>query len=146
MAESTFLNTQQEQIKIERLWWVGLLAAVVAVIGNILVQVIASAAYTIPAGFQPFQIPRLAIFTVVGVAGATGVFALLGRFTQRPVRWFWITSVVVLLLSFIPNILMLTGTLPVPGTTVPGVISLMIIHIVAAAAAVGILPRAARAS
>jgi hypothetical protein len=139
MSEATYAPSTNQEVKISRLWWAGLLAAVVAVVGNIIVQVITNALVTIPAGFLPFQIPRIAIFSVVGVAGATGVFALLSRFTQRPIHWFWITSVVVLLLSFVPNILMLIGTLPVPGTTVPGVISLMVMHVVAAAAAVGVL-------
>jgi hypothetical protein len=121
-----------------RLWWAGLLAAVVAAIGNIIVLLITDALFTVPASFPPFAIGPVTFFSVVGVVGATAVFALLGRFTQRPIRWFWIISVVVLLLSFIPNIVMLVAN-TLPGTTVAGVVGLMITHVVAAAAAVGIL-------
>jgi hypothetical protein len=121
-----------------RLWWAGLLAAVVAAIGNIIVLLITGALFTVPASFPPFAIGPVTFFSVVGVVGATAVFALLGRFTRRPIRWFWIISGVVLLLSFIPNIITLVGN-TLPGTSLAGVVSLMVMHVVAAAAAVGIL-------
>jgi cytochrome bd-type quinol oxidase subunit 2 len=140
MAEAT--HPKKQKVKSERLWWVTLVAAVVAVIGNIIVQQLTLALFTIPASFPPFNLPPIILFTVVGVVGAAGVFALLGRTTERPIRWFWIISLVVLLLSFIPNIaLLITSSLP--GTTVPGVISLMIMHVVPAAASVGMLIRMA---
>lgn len=138
MAETTLQRQNTQEVQIGRLWWTGLLAAVVATIGNIIVQMVTEALFTIPASFPPFDIPRIALFSVIGVVGATIVFGLLGRFTERPIRWFWIVSVVVLLLSFIPNIAMLT-TGALPGTTVPGVVSLMVMHVVAAAAALGVL-------
>jgi hypothetical protein len=121
-----------------RLWWAGLIAAVVAAVGNILVMLITDALFAVPDSFPPFAVGPITFFSVVGVVGATAVFALLGRFTQRPIHWFWIISVVVLLLSFIPNIVMLVAN-TLPGTTVAGVVGLMITHVVAAAAAVGIL-------
>jgi NADH:ubiquinone oxidoreductase subunit K len=134
--------TKTESVKMGRLWWAGLLAAVVAAIGNILVLLITDALFTVPDSFPPFAIGPVTFFSVVGVVGATIVFALLGRFTKRPIYWFWIISIVVLLLSFIPNIVTLVGN-TLPGTNVAGVVSLMIMHVVAAAAAVGILIRVA---
>lgn len=142
-ASTPSATTQTQQINMGRLWWAGLLAAVVATIGNILVRMATVALFPIPETFPPFALQRIALFSVVGVVGATGVLALLARFTQRPVRWFWIVSLVVLVLSFIPNILLLI-TRNLPGTNVPGVLSLMLMHVVAAAAAVGILIGAAR--
>lgn len=139
MAETNDTTSTTQTVKTGRLWWVGLLAAGVASVGNILVMVITNALFAIPASFRPFAVPPIVIFTVLSVAAATGVFALLGRFTQRPIYWFWIVSVIVLLLSFVPNILTLTGAFPMPGTTVPGVVALMVMHVVAAAAAVGLL-------
>jgi uncharacterized membrane protein YeaQ/YmgE (transglycosylase-associated protein family) len=139
MSDTTQQQTQK--LKPGKLLGLGLLAIAVAVIGNIIVLWITEALFTIPASFMPMAIPPITIFTVIGVVGAIIVFALLARFTQQPVRRFWIISVVVLLLSFIPNIATLTVS-PMPGATVPGVVSLMIMHVVAAAAAVGILPRA----
>jgi ABC-type thiamin/hydroxymethylpyrimidine transport system permease subunit len=78
------------------------------------------------------------IVTVIGVLGAALVFALIARYTRRPIRIFYITSLVVLLVSFIPNIGMFTRE----DASVPGIIGLMIMHVVAAAAAVGIMTRA----
>lgn len=143
MAETTDNTSHHTQnLNLRRLTGAGLVAAVVAAVGNIIVLMITEALFTIPASFEPFNMTPIALFSVVGVVGATVVFGLLVRYTQRPVRWFWIVSVVVLLLSFIPNIALLV-TDAMSGTTVAGVIALMIMHVVAAAAAVGFLTRTA---
>ena len=68
---------------------------------------------------------------------AAGVLALLGRFTARPFTVFRVIGVVVLLMSFAPFTLM-----PMPTGTI---ITLAVMHIIAAVAIVGALDRRARA-
>jgi hypothetical protein len=133
-----------EQVDSGRLWLAGLVAVVLAVVGNVIVGTLAQALFEIPPQFAPFELPRYVLFTVIGVIGATVVFAVLARMSQRPIPIFQRVAVVVLLLSFIPDLAMLF-TDAVPGATVPGVVTLMVMHVVAAVVAIIVLPRMARA-
>jgi uncharacterized membrane-anchored protein len=114
------------------------MATLVAIVGNLLVLAIFNALFEIPPTLPAFAVVPVIIVTVIGVLGAALVFALIARYTRRPIRIFQITSLVVLLVSFIPNIGMFTRE----DASVPGIIGLMIMHVVAAAAAVGIMTKA----
>jgi hypothetical protein len=56
-----------------------------AAAANALVSVAAVTLFGISAGFLPLQVGPVVSFTVVGVLGAVVVFALVARFSRRPV-------------------------------------------------------------
>ena len=121
------------------LWWVGLQTIVGAVIATLIVRAAAMAFLDIPAVFPPLAGPGPTIFlTVVGVLGGVGVFAAVCRWASQPIRLFRIIVGVALLVSFVPDILLLTND-AFPGTTVTSVSTLMFQHLVAAAIVVWML-------
>ena len=142
MTATTTVNPQKsERVSNRRLLWVGPLAIVAAVAANFVVRAIALAVLSVPVDFLQLQSPSVVFFTVIGVLGAVIAFAIVGRRSRTPVRTYQIVAGVVLLLSFLPDIgLLLAGA---PGATLPGVLVLMLMHVVAAVVAVGILTRLA---
>jgi hypothetical protein len=86
--------------------------------------------------FEPLNVGPVAIFSVLGAVGATVAYAIVDRFSETPDRTFVTVAAVVLVLSFIPNILTLQSD---PAATVPAVAVLILMHVVAAAACVASL-------
>ncbi len=116
---------------------VGLGTVVAAVIANLLVYALGSAAV----GYHP-QFVVLAnasgtiLFTVVPAIVAVLLYAVLVRFSGNPARIFTNIAVVVLIVSLIPD---LTYIPSVPGATSGQTAILMLMHVVAAAVIVGML-------
>jgi hypothetical protein len=127
-----------KRISFGRLLWVGPLAVLAAVIANVLVSITAVALLGISPEFDPLHVGPVIGFTVVGVLGAVIVFALIARFSRRPVCLFRRIALVVLLLSFVPDLSLLYAS-PYAGTTVQSVIVLMLMHVVAWLISVGLL-------
>ena len=124
-------------ISARRLLWVGPLAVLVAVVVNLMIRTVAVASFGL-SGFLPLAVGPTVMFTVVGVLGAVIVFGLMLRFVRDPVRLFMRVAFVVLLLSLIPDLLLLyAGSMP--GTTVAGVLTLMAEHVATWAVSVGVL-------
>lgn len=86
--------------------------------------------------FEPLNVGPVAIFSVLGAVGATVAYAVVDRLSETPDRTFVVVAVVVLLLSFVPDILMLQAD---PAATVPAAGVLMFMHVVVAAACVASL-------
>lgn len=116
---STAISREQGQtdegIDARRLLWAGPLTALVAAVANAIVFFLARAAGAVPDGYMMPNINQaLTLGPVVGATfiqvllGAV-VFALIGRFAQRPIRLFRIIALVVLILSFFQPILLLAG-------------------------------------
>ena len=121
-----------------RLAVVGALTVAVAVVVNVVIRTVAVSVFGIGEGFQPLGVGPTVFFTVVGVAGAVVVFGLLLRFVRRPVRLFRRVALAVLLVSLVPDLLLLfTGS--IPGTTVGGVATLMLEHVATWGVVVGML-------
>ena len=124
-------------IQLRKLLWVGPLAVFASVIGVLLVQIIAVAI------LKPNPLPMSLnwgppiVFTVVLVSAATVVFALVARFIKNPIRTYQIIALVVLVLSFLPDVGYAGSSMP--GASWPVAIALMIMHIVAWAICVSIL-------
>lgn len=134
--------TTKQRVRYGRLWWVGLLTIVLAVVANLIVRAVALLFVTVPPEFLPLSDPMpTIIFTVGGVLAAVIVFAIVGRFTRRPARVYTIIAVIALLLSLVPDIMMLVApaSFPFPGANVGTVSVLLTQHIVAAVIAVWIL-------
>lgn len=113
----------------------GALAVVLAVLANA-VLVLAVDAIALAPDFRALTLPPVAFLSALGAAGATGVYALLGRYVADRDRTFVRVAVAALLISFVPDLALLWQD---PAATVPAVVVLMLMHVVVAAVAVGVL-------
>jgi hypothetical protein len=112
-------------------------------VGNLLLWLVGEALFPIPAEFLPMDAGPIIMFTILGVGAAALVFALLVRFTRRPITIFRWVALVALLLSLVPNVQLLldssgaTGTpFPASAMSVPGMWLLILMHVFSAAVAV----------
>ena len=127
-----------------RLVWVGPLAVVVSVIANVIFAAVAVRLFGISDEFLPMTTGAIATFTAFGVLGAVLVFAVVVRFSREPISLFRKIAAVVLLLSLVPDLLLLWAP-PEMRADVPQVIALMLTHVVAAGACVWVLERFSQA-
>ncbi len=125
-------------VSLGRLARVGAITVALAVVVNVLIRTVAVSVLGIGEGFEPLGVGPTVFFTVVGVAGAVVVFGLILRFARRPIRLFRRAALAVLLVSLVPDVLMLfSGSMP--GATVAGVLTLIVEHVASWAVAVGVL-------
>jgi hypothetical protein len=119
-----------------RQWLVlGLTTSAAAIIGVLIVRAVALTIWPDAVLFQPLDsVARSAIFTLVPALVATGLLAWLARHSAEPVRTFMWISLVVLVLSFIPDYI-----LPVPNRSFIASTIAAFLHVVAAAIIVPIL-------
>jgi hypothetical protein len=107
---------------------------------NTLIVLTAHTLFTVAPTFVPLQLASVIPATLVTVTGALIVFALINRRAARPTRLFRGIAGGVLLLSIVPDLL-----LPViglyPGTTLPEVGALLLMHVATALLCVGMAPR-----
>jgi len=82
-----------------------------------------------------FDYPSAVVLTAVGVVGATAVYWLLARRSATPDETFVRVAVVVLLLSFLPNVALYASG----GATLGEVVTLMSLHLPPAAACIASL-------
>jgi len=94
----------------------------------------------VPASFQPLSTPAVASSTIIGMIAATVVFAWTAQTRSDPIRAFLVIATVGLFLSWLPD-LAIWVTAVFHSTTGAGILSLMTLHVVAAACAVAILTR-----
>ena len=126
----------------DRLWVRGLKGLVASVIATLAVRWAAVATLDIPTEFPPLAEPGPTVFfTAVSVFGATAVFAVVRRRSDRPEVLFRWIAVGVLLLSSLPDLWLLSegATSAFPGATPAAVGVLMLMHVVAAAVIVWFL-------
>ena len=112
------------------------IGAVGGLVINSVIAVIARSVFDAPATFQPLTLPAYGFFTVLGaIIGAIGwhLIATRARHATRLLGWLVPT---VLVLSLIPDLMLLADKTVQPGTTTAGVIALMLMHFGIAAAAV----------
>jgi hypothetical protein len=116
-------------IQLKKLWTVGPLTVLAAVIGVLIVRAIAM--MILPPPYAPgLEFIMLPIgLTVFFCTAAVIVYALVGRFAKNPVRTYLIISSVFLVISFLPDIMVVSA--PFPGAGWPYSITLMIMHVVA---------------
>ena len=127
-----------DRISIGRVWLAGGAAFVLSLLANAILRSLVMAFFTISPLFQALAVwDTIIVFTLVGVFAATVVFAVMARLTRHAIKLFRWLSGVLLIVSFVPNILMLTTN--GPGATVPAVVTLMIMHVITAGITVGLL-------
>ena len=116
-------------IQLKKLWTVGPLTVLAAIVGVLIVRAIALMVLTPPfaPGLKMILIPI--VLTLVLCTAAVVVFALVGRFAKNPIRTYIIISAVFLVISFLPDIAIASA--PMPGAGWPYSITLMIMHVVA---------------
>jgi hypothetical protein len=124
----------------KRLLLVGAGLVLVATVANVLIAMALRNGLGVPVVFQALSTPAVASGTIVGMIGATLVFAWLARAQPDPRRTFVLIATVGLIVSWLPD-LAIWATAVFPGTTTTGILSLMALHVVAAGIAVGILLR-----
>ena len=138
MVATNSKTTPTEGIELRRLWWASLLAGVVAAAVNAVIYFIASAAGAIPQTVlvpglnQPITVVLVILNSFVPAILAAVVLALLNRFARRPVRLFRIIAAVLLVISF-------ANPLTIPEAPLAMILTLDLMHIVAAAIIVGVL-------
>ena len=123
-----------------RLVVVGTSLALAATVANVALALALRSWLLVPAGFPPLTVPAVASLTIVGMIAATAVFAWTANARPDPIRTFLVIATVGLFLSWLPD-LAIWVTAVFPGTTGAGILSLMALHVVAAACAVAILTR-----
>ncbi|MFC7028952.1 DUF6069 family protein [Halomicroarcula sp. GCM10025324] len=108
----------------------------VAIVLGVLVNVgivLGATSLGVAPGFRPLSVPPVAIFSAVGAVGAVVVYQGFRRYVDRADYYFVRVAAVVLVLSFLPDVGLLFGD---PAATVPGVVVLMLMHVVVATASV----------
>lgn len=85
--------------------------------------------------FTPLQPGPYLAFGIAGVLAAVAGWVLVVRFVRQSARLLRVLVPVLVLVSFIPDVLLLIGGF-IPGTTAVGVVALMLMHVVVAAIAV----------
>ncbi|UPW01101.1 DUF6069 family protein [Halorussus gelatinilyticus] len=118
------------------------LAVALSVLANAVVLTAALALDVAP-GLRTVAWPPVLFLTVVGAVGAVVAYWALSRFSDAPDRQFTLLAAVVLVLSFVPDLVLLSVD---PAATVAGVAVLMVMHVTVAAACVGALTRRAATS
>jgi hypothetical protein len=124
----------------KRLLVVGAGLVLTATVANVLIAMALRSGLGVPAAFTPLSTPAVASLTVVGMIGATLVFAWVARTQPDPRRTFVLIATAGLIASWLPD-LAIWATAVFPGSTTSGILSLMALHVVAAGLAIGTLLR-----
>lgn len=127
-------NQAPARLSMQRIWQAGGVAIVGSVIANLIVYWIGRMLAQPPADFQPLASPvPTVLFTALFLAIATGVYAWINAKADDPVRMWTIVASAALILSLIPNVLLLINPaiMPVGTPNVPAVLVLMVMHVVA---------------
>lgn len=127
----------EPRIPLPRLVFSGLVATLLAVGAIALVRYVALYVIAVDPGFAPLQGWSAPLYTAIAGVGATAVYALLARYSERPTHRFLLVSTVVLLLSFLPDLALLIANGPFPGTNAMTVGILSLMHFIAAGIIVG---------
>lgn len=137
-SPETSSSNGSEQVAYRRLLWLVPVAAVIAAAANAILFLVGDAlgafpdSVIIPTAGSPMTIGPMMIFSAVSTIGAAAVFALLGRFTSKTSRNFWIVSAVVFIgFIFTP--------FSIPDVPVPMIVALEVSHLLVAIVAMGAL-------
>lgn len=133
------MSTLSTTIERRRLFWVGPLTVIAALVAVLLVRTLFVTLVSSVETMMQFGLGPQIVFTTVLVTGAVLVFALVTRYSKEPLRFYQRLALGALVLSFVPDALLVTAGMP--GATWPNVILLMILHVVAWAVTVGLLTR-----
>ncbi len=131
MSNSTIASGK---LPFSRVMMAGGVAIAGSVIANLLIYWVGGALVQPNPDFQPLASPMpVIIFTVLFLVIATAVYAVINIAASNPVRVWTIVAWIALIVSLIPDFMLLINPAGMPmGTpTVPAVIVLIIMHFVA---------------
>ena len=143
MEDAQVNRVQDEHVALKRLLWATPLAAVAAAVGNAVVYFVASALGAMPQDFVvqgsgPITLAPVVLSSLIGAAGAAVIFAVVVLLSRRPIWTFRIVAVVALVLSFVTP-------LTISGAPLSLILTLELMHVVAAVIITGVLTTLARA-
>lgn len=143
MSSSIAAPAGTESIAWNRLLVAALIGIGGAVVGTVLIYLIGNALGLFPSDVfvQPgvtLTLGAVITSTIIGTLVGAIVFALLARFTRRPITIFRIVAAVVLVLSFVTP-------LTIPNAPIGMILALELMHIVAAGVLVWALTTRSRA-
>jgi hypothetical protein len=133
----------QSKIKLKRLLWASPLAGIAAALVNALVYLLAREAGAIPPDIivpnaqEPITIVPVMVASFIPAIPAGIILAILTALTSRPVRYFIVISVILLVLSFYTPF-------TIPDVIMPMIVALNLMHVTAAAAIVAVLIKLGR--
>jgi hypothetical protein len=135
-----------ERVHAGRLLRAAALALVASIAVNVTISLLAVNALALPASFPPFNVFAVALFTTIGVGGATLALAALNRLVANPLSLFRVAAVAALVASLIPNAFAIADPTPMaavfPGASSAAFAVLSTMHIVTAAIVVTLFDRA----
>ena len=107
-------------------------ASVASAVANVAVGTAWRAILNLPSNFAQIAPPAIISITLVGVAAAVVVFAIVARFADDPVRTFtYLVAPIGLVVSWLFDVALYV-TRAFPGTTGRGVLALMTLHVITA--------------
>lgn len=142
MSTTATSSAPERRVAIGRIWWVTLLAIAAASIANLIVYAIATALFAGPRQFSYLAPLNIVVSTTIYLVVAAIVFALIGRFSKRPIRLFRVVAIVALVLSFAMPLSAMQFSPPADMTTVA---ILLVMHVVAAIITIVLFTTLARA-
>jgi hypothetical protein len=127
MGQSTHVRISA--VRLLAVWAVAFVASAIA---NVAVGTAWRAILNLPSNFAQIAPPAIISITLVGVAAAVIVFAVVARFADDPVRTFtFLVAPIGLLVSWLFDVALYV-TRAFPGTTGRGVLALMTLHVITA--------------
>ena len=127
------------------LWKIGLTASVLSAIANLALMLVTKPLLSVAQTFGPLTAGPIVAWSFIGTFGAVGVYALIKKWSASPKRVFNIVAVIVLLLSFIPDVAVVNvAEGPMAGGTMAAAFVLMGMHVISFLIVVPMLHRLAR--
>lgn len=135
-----------EHLVLHKLWWIGPLAITMAVVANSVIRSIAVVFFGISETFSYLQIPSVIGSTVVFLLLALLVFVVVCHVARRPIQFYRLLALVVLCISLLSPVMALVGVFPAPGMNLSVFWTMVTMHIVSAAIAVGMFTTLVRSN
>lgn len=122
------------------------LAVGYSVAANLIARQLLGQVIEFPAGFLPLTPGPIAVFTLIGTAMGGLVFWLMARALPNPLRPFQVVALAALVLSIIPNLVLMANPLmaPMPGGTPQAFGVLIVFHVIAGLITIFVLSRMTR--
>lgn len=131
---TTTAITRSQKLPFSRVLLAGGVAIVGSIVANLIVYWIGGMIAQPNPDFQPLASPiPTIIFTTMFLIVATAVYAVINAFTRDPVRVWTIVAWIALIVSLIPDLLLLINpsAMPMGIPTLGAVLVLIVMHIVA---------------
>lgn len=123
----------------------GSAAVAAAVVANVVTRLILGAIVPLSPDFMPFMLGPIVTFTLLFTLIGVGVLAIVNRVAANPLRTYNIIGVIAFFVSLIPNLAGAANPSAMPmGGTGTDYLILIIFHVVAAIAFLGVLNVLAR--